>query len=297
MVDLNDAIPAEDLSDGWKRCPTCGFQFKPSDRNAIKRNRHVRCGQLLDLEAASPENPTREYPMRGKTRSVFDTSPEGDDISIHVHGPGAFWPKRRCACCGAGGCDRYVTIEAQSKASGPTGGAVYSSTITHTARAEVPVCSSCFEHQRDYHQAEDWGGLWYLLAIIGVVVLDIWVMFAGRDALADLLGMSSRDVWMVVHPSALVLMILLPVLIWKWNASILDRAKQNRRMNCKRLARPVEYRSLSVPVLGDRGDPERADHVFWFANADYAQDFVEANPGVKRPSGKKDVLGILIGDP
>ncbi|MBT8459141.1 MAG: ankyrin repeat domain-containing protein, partial [Boseongicola sp.] len=210
---------------------------------------------------------------------------EGNAKSIHVRGTGAFWPERRCACCGAVGYDCYIPIEATSKASGPTGGAVYSSTITHTATAEVPVCSSCFAHQRDFHRAEDWGSVWYALAVIGVFALDLWLMITKRGALADLLGMADRNVWMIVHPSALVLLVLLTVLVWKWKSSSLAGAQQKRGKNCTRLGRPVEYQSLSVPVIGTTGDTSNADHVFWFASTDYARDFLEANPGAERVSG------------
>ncbi len=213
--------------------------------------------------------------------------PAGKGVWIHVNGSGAAWPDRRCACCVTVGPERHVTIEATCKASGPTGGAVYSSTITHTASASVPICSSCFGHQQAFHRTQSWGSTGFALAVIGVIVLDIWLMIAKRGELADLLGMAPRKVWMVVHPSAIALLAVLMVVVWMWKSSRLVDAQRKKGRNCAGLGRPVEYESLSVPVIGDKGDTSVADHVFWFANHEYARDFLMANTRAERLSGRQ----------
>src|SRR5688572_14890746 len=40
-------------SRGWVTCPCCRFRFKPSDMGRFREGRHRRCGQLVEIKAAS----------------------------------------------------------------------------------------------------------------------------------------------------------------------------------------------------------------------------------------------------
>ena len=42
-------------SDGWTRCPSCGFRFKITDTNAWDGHRHKRCGTRLSIEDVAPD--------------------------------------------------------------------------------------------------------------------------------------------------------------------------------------------------------------------------------------------------
>ncbi len=190
------------------------------------------------------------------------------------------WPQK-CACCLGRANDVYQTTHIRR-----TGKKVIH---TNMRQWEVPYCSACLDHMDAEDRANTISSAGAQIVLVFGIILGVTLAFFGSCCCGPAIfapvqpGVGNREVAQAGIVVAMIGSVLVGVGIgigaYFWYLRLDADARRNRR-EAKQYAESLASRDCCTlgPAVAYEGWYGSV-HTFWFANVDYANAFIRANPG------------------